>query len=477
MPRGLAAMLCVVSLLIPLDSFAAQRLSPRELDRIPLHAVSPVDVERVRRSIPAEQERGPTLIALNIPTPLDLSAGQWTSEDGTSVWRLRLYSQQARLLIPSFSRFDLPPGAELRVMSLDGSLVQGPYTRADRSADGGLTTALVPGEQALLEVRVPTAAQHEVDLGLASLGHGIRSLAGDDAVPKSGSCNRDVLCAEGDGWRDQIRAVVRLQITRLAGTFACTGQLVNNIAQDKTPYVLTANHCGITSSNADRVVVYYNFVTSSCGGTPNGSLAQNQTGSTFRFSHAPSDHTLIELDARPSSSFNVFYTGFDATPNQVPSGGRVIHHPGGDEKRISVVDGTRRTTTNITGIGTNLPVYGVTFSAGVTEPGSSGSGLLNQDRAVVGVLSGGSTSCINPDGEDFFGRTEVAWTAGLSTWLDPASTGRNSICGTNATGTCGSGGGGFADEASGGGGGGAFGSGFLLILAGIWGALRRRRGP
>lgn len=474
MPRGPAVLLFLVSLLLPLDSHAAQRLSPRELDRIPLHAVSPLDVERVRRSIPTAPERGPALIALNVPAPLDLSAGQWTAEGATSVWQLRLYSQQARLLIPSFSRFDLPPGAELRLMSLDGTLVQGPYTREDRGADGGLTTALVPGEQALLELRVPTAAQHQVNLGLASIGHGIRSLAGDESVPKSGSCNRDVLCAEGDGFRDQIRSVVRLQITRLAGTFACTGQLVNNIEQDKTPYVLTANHCGITSNNADRVVVYYNFITSTCGGTPNGSLAQNQTGSIFRFSHAPSDHTLIELDARPSSSFNVFYTGFDASPNQVPSGGRVIHHPGGDEKRVSVVDGVRRTTTNITGIGSGLSVYGVTFSAGVTEPGSSGSGLFNQDRAVVGVLSGGSTSCMNPDGEDFFGRTEVAWTAGLSSWLDPESTGRTSVCGTNAVGTCSTGGGGFSGETSGGGGG-SFSSGFLLILAGLWGRLRRAR--
>lgn len=474
MPRGLPALFCLITLLVPLGSFAAERLSSRQLDRIPLHIVAPGDVERVRRSIPADPEHGPVLIALNVPSSLDLSAGQWTSEGGVSVWRLRLYSQQARLLIPSFSRFDLPTGAELRVMSVDGSQVQGPYTRADRSRDGGLTTALVTGDQALLELRVPTSSRSQVHLALASLGHGIRSLAGDEPLPKSGTCNRDVLCTEGDGWRDQIRSVVRLQITRVSGTFACTGELVNNISQDKTPYVLTANHCGITSSNADRVVVYYNFLTSACGGTPNGSLAQNQTGSIFRFSHAPSDHTLIELEARPRSSFNVFYAGFDATPNQVPSGGRVIHHPGGDEKRISVVDGVRRTTTNIAGIGNSLLVYGVTFSAGVTEAGSSGSGLFNQDQAVVGVLSGGSTSCTSPNAEDFFGRTEVAWTAGLSNWLDPASTGRTSICGTNATGSCDTGGGGFANESSGGGGG-AFSSGFLLVLAGLWSCLRRVR--
>lgn len=484
MLRRLASTLGFLAALAAPSGDAASSLDPRELDRLPLHVVLPTDVDRVRRSLPEGTERDPTLVALNIPTALDLADGQWSREGTLAVWRLRLYSQQAKLIIPSFSRFELPPGAELRVMDIAGRVIQGPYTQRNRSRDGGLTTALVPGEEALLELRVPEARRGEVRLQLSSIGHGLRGLAAEQAVPKSGSCNIDVVCSQGDGWRDQIRSVVRLQITRLSGTFFCTGQLLNNTSQDDTPYVLTANHCGITSSNDARVVVYYNYYTSICGGTPDGRLTQNQEGSVLVASDASSDHSLIRLEEAPGRAFNVYLAGFNASTTDVPQSGRVIHHPAADEKRISVyTTPAGRTLTSIEGIGTDLAVFGVSFSQGVTEAGSSGSALFNQDQQVVGVLSGGSTSCANPDGQDFFGRLDVAWTHGLSQFLDPGSTGRTMFCGTNPGTDCnpnpGGGGGGNVDDtpSTGSGGGGAFGSAFLLALAAALARLRSLAGP
>lgn len=478
MRRCLVLILCLIAL--PAAE-AATPLSPRELDRVPMHVVSPADVERTRQSLSTASENGPTLIALNVPVQLGLADGQWSVEGDIAVWRLRLYSQQARLLIASFSRFDLPPGAELRVMDIAGGVVQGPYTRRNRSRDGGLTTALVPGDQALLELRVPASKRDRVNLRLSWIGHGLRGLAENEVVPKasaSGACNIDVVCSEGNGWRDQIRSVVRLQISIGASTFACTGQLINNTAQDQTPYVLTANHCGVNSTNDARVVFYYNYFTSSCGGEPNGSMTQNQSGSTLVTSHAASDHTLLRLDEAPGSDFNVYFAGFNASTAEAPQCGRVIHHPDGREKRISVYDEPpQRGTTRINGISSLLSAFEVHYSEGVTEGGSSGSALFNEDRQIVGVLSGGASSCENPTGPDFYGRLDVAWPNGLARYLDPGSTGRTAFCGADAGTTC------NPDVSVGGscgstdsGGGGSFGSGLVLALAGVLAWLRKSGG-
>ena len=115
-------------------------------------------------------------------------------------------------------------------------------------------------------------------------------------VPLSGACNNDVVCPEGDPWRDEIPSVAAIST---GGSLFCTGFMVNNTAQDQKPYFMTAYHCGISSGNAASLVVYWNFETSTCGGTPDGSLSDFQTGSFFRSRYSPSDFALVELDSAP----------------------------------------------------------------------------------------------------------------------------------------------------------------------------------
>jgi len=60
--------------------------------------------------------------------------------------------------------------------------------------------------------------------------------------------------------------------------------------------------------------------------------------------------------------------------------------------------------------------------------GSSGSGLWDQNKRLVGQLHGGSAACGNTL-SDYYGRLSVSWTGGgtnatrLSNWLDPTGTG------------------------------------------------------
>ncbi len=62
------------------------------------------------------------------------------------------------------------------------------------------------------------------------------------------------------------------------------------------------------------------------------------------------------------------------------------------------------------------------WSQGLTEGGSSGSGLfLNNGHYLVGQLYGGSSLCGSSSGPDFYGRFDVAYNAALSQWLSPVT--------------------------------------------------------
>lgn len=464
-----------------LPARAAGVLSSRALDAVPQLVVAAEAVARARAQQPSDPSaHAPLRLSLGIPMDVSLADGSWSIDQATglALWHARVYSAGATLLIPGFDRFEIPEDAQLWVADAAGSVVQGPYTRREHGS-GALRTAMVPGDELLIELRVPATERDAVDLHLASIGHGVEDFGGSGVVPKSGSCNIDVACAEGDGWRDQIRSVVRLQIpvAGVDGAYVlCSGQMINNTGGlTNRHFLLTANHCGATAGTASGVTAYFNFQTATCGGTRSENPAgfPNKTGTTFRANHARGDHTLLEFNSAPAESLNVFYSGFDAGTGTSVSSGASIHHPSGHEKRISLFSGSQRVSGQLVGSFV-VDAFRVEWDAGVTEPGSSGAGLWNQAGRVVGVLSGGASSCAAPGGSDYYGRLEVAW-AELAPFLDTAGSGARSVGGRNASGvptTNGNGAGGSTDSGDGGGGGGSFGliSTLLMLLAG---GLRR----
>jgi hypothetical protein len=413
----------------------------------PLTQVAQLELEPIdRTALLAEDEARakPAPLRVGVVEAVSLSpetAGSW--EDlgiGGRLWRLRVASPAATELSFGFSRFRLPPGASLHIVSeSEEGFFQGPYTAADNAAHGELWTAMVPGERAFVELFVPAAAEFAPELQLAAVSRGYRQLL---APPKfrgdQGSCNIDVICPDGDEWRDEIRAIARYTFVDGALTYLCTGNLVRDVPGTLTPYFLTAAHCGVTDSNDQSVVVYWNFESAACGdldGFP-GSWADNQSGAVFRAarggppSYGDNDMRLLELEETPDASFNVYYAGWDARTAITPQGGVCIHHPSGEAKAIAFNDDALTITSSCIGSSSSNTHWEVdNYEEGTTEQGSSGAGLWDPDtHRIVGYLSGGSASCANPAGYDCFGRFAIGWngasaSARLKDWLDPGNTG------------------------------------------------------
>ena len=388
------------------------------------------DARRARDGLPPR-------FAQPLPQRFTPSAhGSWDEPaPGLRRWRLQIESPGAVSLNLGFGRYRLPEGATLRLFDANGALAMREFSAADNEAHGQLWTPIVAGNVLMLELRVPAAKAREVDLELSSINHGYRDFA-QSAHDKSGACNIDVVCPQGDAWREPIRSVVALHY---AGAINCSGAIVNNTAQDLKGYLLTANHCGIGSGNAATLVAYFNFENATCrsdatsGGAGNGPLTDFNSGAVLRATRAQSDFTLLELDDPIDPAFDVHWAGFDAR-DQATASAVAIHHPSGDEKRISFENqATSITSYNqnaVPGDGTHLRI--TDWDLGTTEPGSSGSPLFSPEQRIVGQLHGGGAACGN-DASDWYGRLATSWATGstsatrLRDWLDPVGGGANRV--------------------------------------------------
>ncbi len=364
--------------------------------------------------------------------------GQWLSSAGQSIWRLKINAKNTNNLSFGFKDVFLPAGAQLFVYNKDYSEVLGPFTEKDNNGFQELWTPIIKGGEAIIEISVPDNMKKYLTFDLTNINQGYRGID-KVSIAKSGSCNIDVVCPVADPWEAEIRSVGHYSFTTSQGSFVCTGSLVNNVAQDRKPYFLTANHCVSTQAVANTVVVYWNFETSVCDGTPDGSRSQSQSGTTLRATWTGSDLTLLELNSAPSSSFNVHWAGWDNTA-PAPTSSVAIHHPAGDEKRISF-DDDAATLTNYTSDVENANGSHIRIGAwdqGTTEGGSSGSGIWNANRHIVGTLHGGFASCQAPNDPDWYGRVSEQWEGGgtaasqLKAWLDPADSGATTLDGTDA---------------------------------------------
>lgn len=404
-----------------------------ELADVPRRVLPPLDLARIVADAEAQDEinsrlgGGPYIFAEPQPVAFGVTdAGAWeVLADGARLWRMRVATPGARHVNLGFSRFELPEGSAMWLYNRSADYIEGPFTARDASRSGEFWSPIVYGDEIVVEVYVPAGAEGKLDVRLGSVNHGFR------AFNKAGACNIDVVCPEGDDWRDQINSVGFYTIN---GFGLCSGQMMANTSGSDRPLFLSADHCNIDAEDAERLVFYWKYQSPVCGQQSGGSLQYNQSGSTLVANEAFSDFLLLELNEAPLPEFDVFYTGWDRSGN-VPNGSVAIHHPSTDEKSISFNEqplgtvGIDPVTNFIIDDGISHWVVD-NWELGTTEGGSSGSGIWDPDTGLmVGWLTGGFASCFIIE-EDFYGKMSFGWSdAGdsesnqLAPHLDPTGTG------------------------------------------------------
>lgn len=364
--------------------------------------------------------------------------GSWSSPaPGQLRWTLTLQAPQARNLALAFEAFRLPGGAELRVYAQGEKQPSLVYTDADNPGSGQLRTPLIEAEALRLELDVPEAVRERAQLQLREVVRGYRDPMSAITQAKSGSCNIDIVCPQGDAWREQSRSVAHYTFNSGTGSFVCTGQLVatGDQAQDRSqPRFLTAQHCVSTASEVASMTFYWRYESPTCrvpgsaaSGSPlprNANSAAVQSGASLLATHQPTDFTIVQLNAPVPEQGQPYWTGWDRR-NNTPTGAVGIHHPAGHEKRIAIdLDPLTRGNSCIFTGTTDTHWYVGAWEEGTTEQGSSGSGLWRRDSGrLIGVLSGGQASCGNPAGFDCYGALDRGWTGGgsaatrMSDWM------------------------------------------------------------
>lgn len=362
--------------------------------------------------------------------------GQWTElPDGSRYWLLNLKSDGAKTMNFIFDEFYLPEGAKLYFYNADHTDVLGAYTHSQNREDKIFGSWLVDGDDIFIEYLEPADKIGQGKLHLSRAVHGYRSVSDfakdNKDLNSSGACNIDVDCpigADFDDHKDNLKKSVGLLIS--GGSGFCTGALINNTNNDGTPYFLTANHClgGSVANWAFR----FNWRSpdpqcATFSNSSDGPYDQTISGADLLANNGGSDFALLEITAPVPNEWDLVWAGWDrsSTPADFVVG---IHHPRGDIMKVC-----RDYDQPYTSIQGGAQVWFLDeWENGVTEPGSSGSPLFNQDGRIVGQLFGGQAACAgtsNNEQYDFYGRFDVSWDNGnnsssrLKDWLDPNNSG------------------------------------------------------
>ncbi len=414
--------------------------------------VAPADAEFIDHAVNSPDKGGLYVIAqLKDVDASPLNSGTWMElEDGTMIWRCKFTSAGAKALGLHFDRFNLPVGGRFYVYDEDRTQLLGCYTEADNTDDKGYSIGLILGENLIAEYVAPallTPGEKKAilnteviapDIHVSQVSYifrGVEDLQHTKDIGDSESCEVNINCPEGNDWQVHKRAVVRIYVVEGNSAGWCSGTLINNLTNDGTPYILTANHCGpsSTAANFNQWRFYFNLEYTTCSGTTQATSNTRTGCSKIAYSSITggSDFYLLRLNQAPDNSWNPIYAGW-RRDNVAATTATGIHHPAGDVKKISssttistgtynqcasnahwVIADWRQTQTNL----------------GVTEGGSSGSGLFDQDGYLVGTLTGGSASCSYPH-HDLYGKLYYHWDQTsnsndqqLKPWLDPNNTG------------------------------------------------------
>jgi PKD repeat protein len=393
-------------------------------------------------------------VGVEIPVAItSANSGQWDNlPGGGRIWRVTIKCNGAQAIGLNYNQLQLPSGTDIFVYTPDHINVIGAFTSTEIPENKKFATRPLSGDVMVLEYFEPDYVKEQEVINISGLVYIYRGFEPrhpeNTKSASAGACEVNVNCEEGQNWQKQKQGVVKILTKVGAKYYSCTGTLLNNTAQDFKGLLLTAAHCskdysgGITS-DADYAqwIFYFNYEYAGC--VPGATSVLTVVGATkLAISEKPSDvgsdFLLIRILKTIPSQYNPYYCGWDAG-NGNSSYGVCIHQPNGDVKKISTYTTFLGSDSWGSTPNTHWTVIWAATSNGhgVTEGGSSGAPLFDDEGLVIGTLTGGQSSCSNTGGEDMFGKVPYSWESNgttknmqLKPWLDSLNTGITKMSGS-----------------------------------------------
>jgi len=389
--------------------------------------------------------------AVHVAAPIPLAARvsdhaqAGVRPDGAVVWTMRIESPGAVFMSAKFSRFILPAGVEVGFIARDGVYEAGPFTSRDVKATGRFGTPMIPGDELTIEVVIAPGGGAP-ELTLESVSHGFRDVLGmgrffEPAGGEQGrdagrggpfACQRDIVCPEGAPYLHLKDAAAE----GYDGAFVCSGQLVNNAREDGRYLYITAAHCEWWR-DPSTMAYYWDYANETCGGDDYPAFTFSLGSTDLYHSTNPDyDVNLLELDGDDlEGDYDVYFAGWNRGAGS-PLSTVAISHPADKPLQVAIDDDPTADCASGGCPGGWGPWYWRIddYEVGVTEGGSSGGGLYDQDLLLVGVLTGGvGTNCGNFGWDEYF-KLNTEWDE-LRPFLDPDDTGALTAPGWDGSGT------------------------------------------
>ena len=413
------------------------------------------------RDIPADQASETEMLVWKLHEDSGKIAAITASSPSASALRLGIYIEK------------IAPEAELRFFSYDsqGEVPPVLVTGADilkliqmnlKAEPDNPNARLywspsINGDKAGVEIYLPVGHNpEETEIQLKKLSHKFDSssvaLESSSALADTVDtpCYNDVVC-----YPDLFQS--KSAVTKIIyindddqGEYVCTGTLLNDSDENTwIPYFITANHCIGSQSEASSMVVYWNYESKTCDSSTPASWTPGfgaewlwGKGLTQEVTNENMDVSFLKLDKQPPAG--TWFGGWLVTDDVVEEATRIVHHPGGDLKKISFGSSIYKThvcyktwkkdeTGELKLQSECSALDGGPFSvsnwlSGGTEGGSSGAGIFNINEQLTGIHSIGSNEISCDSGGEISTRSYAtnfkdAYDAGeLNQWLGDGST-------------------------------------------------------
>ncbi|MDR1722937.1 MAG: T9SS type A sorting domain-containing protein [Tannerella sp.] len=405
----------------------------------------------------AANQGAPLVVGRIIPVKynMDNSGFRTTLPGGERIWRLQIKADGAYALMLYYNDFYIPEGAKLFIYDPGKNKVLGAYTHQTNPGGGLFATEFIGGDELVLEYVESETSSEKPRIDVGEIGYGYNEPAlrtfclMSNCQSEPTECEVNINCEEGGAWQNEKNGICYILVKIDNWMACCSGALLNNTAQDLKPIILTASHCALKDDNSSyagdsdysRWVFYFHRERLECSNDsyPNPGV-KTMTGCKLLANTGTaggSDGLLLQLNNDIPDDYNVYYNGWDRS-NTPPSSGVGIHHPDADYMKISTFN---KPASNYTWdaifIADKNAHWSVSFvetpnGHGITEGGSSGSPLFNENKLVVGDLTGGASQCSSPymmTAPNMYGKLYNHWdkyqndSTRMDIWLDPLNTG------------------------------------------------------